>query len=339
MLKNRIFTGGDRYLVVLVAFTVLIIFFLGITLGCTIFNQRTITSMMLQVAEFGVIAIAMSMCVLIGAIDLSIVTNANLAGIIAAKLMTGAWFPVDKMSTGLIMAMGIFAIMSVTILCGLINGILIAKVSINPIVATLATMTLYQGIAMAISVGKIVSGFPTQYTALGVMEAGPFPVLFLIMVTVMLCIAWILANTPFGKKMYLIGENSVAARFSGIENEKVIISVYVVVGVLAGIAAILITARANSAKVGYGSSYVLQAMLVAVLGGFNPSGGRGKIIGIALAIMCIQMLQTAFTIWQFTPYTNKLIWGAMLIAVMLSEKALNRYQVRKMEKESMHQSI
>lgn len=327
MLIKKLFSG-DRFLAILLLFTLLIICFLAIMLGGDFFNERTISSMMFQVAEFGVIATAMCMCILIGGIDLSVVANANLAGVVAAMLMTGDWFAVDTIPEGWLIAMALIAIMLISTLCGLCNGILIAKMSLNPIVATLSTMIFYDGITMAISTGKIVSGFPEAYIALGTVDVGPFPLLFLIMIAVMLAVTWLLRNTPLGRKMYLMGENSVASRFSAIHNERVTITTYTLVGVLAGIAAILITSRANSAKVGYGSSYVLQAVLVGVLGGFNPSGGRGKVLGIALALTCIQMLQTAFTIWQFTPYTNKLIWGAMLLFVMLSDRMLTRYQMR-----------
>jgi simple sugar transport system permease protein len=88
-------------------------------------------------------------------------------------------------------------------------------------------------------------------------------------------------------------------------------------GLLAGFSSILMISRVNSAKVGYGDTYLLQAILVAVLGGVDPYGGRGKVFGVVMGIIILQALQSAFTLFGFTPYAKRLIWGAMLLVVMI----------------------
>jgi simple sugar transport system permease protein len=136
--------------------------------------------------------------------------------------------------------------------------------------------------------------------------------------------AGILSKTSFGKKIYLYGENNVATRFSAINNEAIIMKVYALSGLLSGIASIIMMSRVNSAKVGYGDTFLLQALLVAVLGGVNPYGGRGKILGVALGIFIMQILQSAFTLWQFTPYAKNLLWGTMLLVVMIVNFILDK---------------
>ena len=86
---------------------------------------------------------------------------------------------------------------------------------------------------------------------------------------------------------------------------------------MAGIASLMIMARANSARCGYGDSYQLQVIMISVLGGISPSGGKGRLYGVFIATFCMQLMQTAFTLWQFSPYSKKLIWGMMLLVIML----------------------
>lgn len=126
----------------------------------------------------------------------------------------------------------------------------------------------------------------------------------------------ILSLTGFGRKLYLYGGNPVAARFSGFNNEKMSVLVFMLTAVLSGIAGLIILSRVNSAKVGYGDSYLLQTMIVCVIGGIDPNGGKGKVGGVVIAIILMQVMSSAFTIMSLSPYTKKLIWGIMLILVL-----------------------
>lgn len=130
----------------------------------------------------------------------------------------------------------------------------------------------------------------------------------------------------------MIGENHTAARFSAINNEKSTIIIYAMAGFCAGVAGLMIGARVNSVKCGYGDTYLLQAILVAVLAGISPSGGKGKVVGILLALVCIQMLQSSFTIWQFTPYSKKMIWGLMLLLLLFINMLIDYLDVKKQKK-------
>ena len=331
MQKLKASMRKDLTLTILIFFTIAILVFLAIALGDKVYNGRNFQSMAFQIAEFATLAFGMGLVMLLGGIDLGIVANANLSGIMAAFVLSNPGIQAALGEVGAIVV-GMLTALVVGTVCGLFNGVLISKASVNPIVATLGTMTLYNGISTASTGGNGVSGFPKAFTNLGVATVAKVPVLFIIFIVVAVVVIFVMTYTSFGKKIYMIGENHTAARFSAINNEKSIMIIYALAGLLAGIAGIMIIARVNSAKVGYGDTYLLQAILVVVLGGVSPSGGKGKMAGILLALACIQILQSAFTVWQFTPYAKKLIWGAMLLAILFMLKLVDYLDVKRQKK-------
>lgn len=319
------YLSRDINLTVLVFFAIATVLVLQIMLHPMIFSGNNLTSMSYQIPEFGFLALAMMLAMLTGGIDLSIVSNANLSGIIGGLILTGALFGgLSGLSPSLHIFIAIFSILILSTLLGLFNGFLIAKMSVPPIIATLGTMIFYAGIGMAITGGSGIVGFPDAFLALGVEKFLGIPYIFILFIIATIVISYILSKTAFGKKVYLYGENKVATRFSAINNERLILKVYALSGLLAGIASIIMISRVNSAKVGYGDTFLLQSLLVVVLGGVNPYGGRGKVIGVVLAIFILQILQSAFTLWQFTPYAKNLLWGSMLVIVMAVNFFINK---------------
>ena len=154
-----------------------------------------------------------------------------------------------------------------------------------------------------------------------------------------LLLAVVIGFTSFGRRLYLFGGNPVVARFSGINNEKMTITVFLLTALLSGMAGLIILSRVNSAKVGYGDTYLLQTMIVCVIGGISPNGGKGKVMGLVIAIILMQVMSSAFTILSLSPYTKKLIWGIMLILVLGLNKELDNYSSRRALKASMKKSI
>lgn len=318
-------------LTILIGLTIVVLLLLAVTLGGKIYNGKSFQSMAFQVSEFAMLSLGMGLVMLLGGIDLGIVANANMSGMMGAFLL-GDMALRTAIGDGLTIVLAIIVALVVATIAGMINGILIAKVSINPIIATLGTMTLYDGIAMAASSGNGVSGFPKAFTAIGTETMAGIPVIFVVFIVVAIVLIFIMSKTGFGRKTYMIGENHTAARFSSIDNEKNIITIYAMAGFCAGVAGLMIAARVNSVKCGYGDTYLLQAILVAVLAGISPSGGKGKVVGILLALVCIQMLQSSFTIWQFTPYSKKMIWGLMLLLLLFTNMLVDYLDVKKQKK-------
>jgi simple sugar transport system permease protein len=130
-------------------------------------------------------------------------------------------------------------------------------------------------------------------------------------------LAWLLGRTAFGLRVQLLGANPLAARFAAVDVRGVLLRVYVLSGGLAAVAGLVVMSRANSAKADYGSSYLLLAVLIAVLGGVNPYGGYGRIVGVVLAVLSLQFLSSGLNMLGVSNFARELIWGALLIFVMI----------------------
>ena len=329
LFSEKPFKKANSHLIVLATIMVGIWLVLGILLQGQIFSLRNVQSMAYQFPEFGFLALAMTLAMISGGIDLSIVANANLCGIFAAFVLTKMAPPeTEGFQVMLVIGLAILTALVVSLLGGLLNGMLIAFIGIPAILATLGTMIFYTGIGMAITEGVGIVGFPEQFLFIGAGKIGIFPIPLLIFIVGAAGISLILNRTVFGQSLYLFGTNSVATLFSGIHNAQVTIKAYMLSGLLAGCSSLIMISRVNSAKVGYGDTYLLQAILVAVLGGVNPYGGRGTVAGVVMGIIILQTLQNAFTLFMFTPYAKRLIWGGILLLVMMINFINVKYQER-----------
>jgi len=320
---NRVFKflGRDKDLSILGLVTTTVIVVLFLMLGSRLFSVVGLQSMSIQVSEFGFLALAMGLAMLVAGIDLSVVAAAGLAGVMAALTMSGEFIPVTPENETQVIILGVLVALGTGLLTGLLNGVIIAKLSVPPILATLGTMILYTGIGTAITSGASVSLKVPSFAALATSTLGPLPMVFVMLLASFILVSFILTRTRFGRKIYLFGENEVALRFSGIKSERVIIMTYAIIGLLVGLAAIVIIARANSMRVGFGESYLLQAILVVVLAGFSPSGGKGRVLNLGVALVLLQVISTAMTAFAFSPYAKNIVWGGILLTVM----GMNRY--------------
>lgn len=318
----------ETTLIVLIFITSVVFLALWWILGRQFFSLNNFQSMGYQIPEFGFLAMAMAVTMLTGGIDLSVVANANLAGIFAAFVLTRRFDFLADYSEPVIVFTACLLALLVAAIAGLFNGLLISKLSVPPILATLGTMTLFNGISMAITSGEGVVGFPEMFLGIGSGAVANIPIIFILFLIASLVVGFMLERTSTGLGVYLYGENRIAALFAGLRTENLIIRVYFLSGLLAGFASIIMISRFNSAKVGYGDTYLLQAILVSVLGGIAPEGGRGRILGVVLGIFILQALQSAFTLFAFTPYAKKLIWGSMLLLVMVINFVIDRWRSR-----------
>lgn len=294
-------------------FTVISIFLPGKFL--TIRNFQSISS---QIPEFGFLAIAMMLAMLTGGIDLSVISTANLAGIAAALILTKFSIPqLGGYEEIFIIISAIAAALTVSLICGFINGVLIAYIGVPAILATLGTMGLFSGIAIIVTKGYGILGFPEKFLLIGSGTIFLMPVPMIIFIICALMMVLILNKTSFGFNIYMLGSNPTVARFSGLNNENILVKTYMMSGLFAGLASIIMISRVNSIRPGYGSAYLLQAILVCVLGGVDPSGGYGNISGLVMGIITLQILQSGFNILSFSPFFKKVIWGLILILVMV----------------------
>ena len=319
----------------LLIFTVLAFILMSILEPSIFLTLRNFQSMTIQIPEFGLLAVGIMVCMLTGGIDLSIVANANLSAIVAAIILTkfaGAESGAGPVMTYAIIILAIIVALVVGALCGFINGLLVTQLSITPILATLGTMGLFGGLGLIITKGIGITGFPEQFLIIGTAHPFKIPLVLFIFLAIVLILSFILNRTLFGFNVYMIGANQIAAKFSGININNVLIRVYMTSGIMAGLAAILMIARVNSARSGYAATFLLPAVLVCVLGGVNPNGGFGNLTGIVLALSLLQMLQSGFNILGASSFFKNVIWGAMLLIVMVITYFGDRFSKRNIEK-------
>jgi len=306
----------DKSVIILLVVFGVILFGMEILLGSDFFNTRNIVSMAFQMSEFGFLALAMALAMLTGGIDLSIIGNMNLAGILAALILTNENL-LASIGDTLTVLVAVLTSLFVGFLCGSLNGLLVSSMRVPPVVATIGTMMFYSGIGMAITGGRGVVGFPELFMVFGNSRVLGIPLSLIFMLIAFAVIAFALRRTVWGRSVYLIGSNYTTALFSGIRTSRVVVTTYAIGGLMCGIAAIVLCSRVNSARVGYGDTYLLQAILVSVMGSISPNGGSGNILGVLISILILQSLSSAFTLFAITPYARGLIYGLVLITVMI----------------------
>jgi simple sugar transport system permease protein len=189
-------------------------------------------------------------------------------------------------------------------------------------------MQLFTGLAIVVTQGYAVVGYPEAFLLIGNSSLWIFPIPFLVFVACALGVGVLLGRTQFGINLYMIGTNARAAIFAGLETRKTLFKSYVLTGLLSGIAGVVMIARTNSAKADYGESYVLQAVLVSVLGGVNPAGGFGTVLGITIAVLSLQFLSSGFNMLRFSNFAKEFTWGVFLLAIMTLNHVQNRRHSR-----------
>lgn len=289
----------------------------GLLLGDRLLSVATFQSIAFQTPELGILCLAMMLPLLAGGLNLSIIATANLCALTIASVLQ-LTIPGAEVGSAVWVASQAGAVaMGITVATavGLVNGFIIAYLGVSPILATLGTMIACKGLAIGLTRGNVLSGFPEPIVAIGNGTFFGLPNAFLLFALLCIVVSVILRRTPFGQKVYLVGANEKAARFSGINTRRTILRVYALSGALAGCGGLVMMARFNSANASYGESFLLVTILAAVLGGVNPYGGAGKVAGVFVALLVLQLISSAFNLMNFSQFMTIAIWGALLIGV------------------------
>jgi len=310
--------GADKHIIQLIVITLIIFMLMAWMNPGKFLRYYNFESISYIMPELGILSVAMMIAMLTGGIDLSVVGIANLAGIVAGVYFHSSLVHALPSDSEMLFhtVVGLSIAILIGLLAGLINGLLIAKLRITPILATLGMGQVFMGLALVLTGGPAIVGFPEAWTWIGNGKLLGMATPFLLFVFVCLIVAILLARTTFGINLMLIGTNPRAAVFAGIRKGRMILYSYMLSGVLAAIAGIILSGRTNAAKSDYGTSYLLQAVLIAVLGGTNPAGGRGRVLGIAIALLALMLLSSGFQMMRFSNHLIDFIWGAFLIIVI-----------------------
>ncbi|WP_223158885.1 ABC transporter permease [Microcella alkalica] len=297
-------------------------------------NPLNLQNIGVTAPEIGIIAIAMMLAMLTGGIDLSLVAIANLSAITVVSLYSGIAANDPALAESLTVPIIVAGVL-VGIGCGMLNGVLVSVIGITPILATLGTMQILNGIAIVTTGGSTLYGAPESLASFGRSGLGPVPVLFVVFLVVAVLVALLVSTTPLGRKIQLEGANPVAARYSGISSRSVLMSTYTIGGALAGVAGVLFLARNPTASADYGASYVLLVIVIAVLGGTNPNGGFASVAGVVLATLTLQIVSSGFTALRLSSYEYAIAQGVILIAVMVLDAVAASRRARRPPRTAM----
>ena len=304
----------DPHIKALLGMMAFVLILMAILKGDTYFTIPNLRSMFFQLPEYGILTFGMMMCMIAGGIDLSLVGIMNLAGVVCALIIKNMGG-----STGSIV-IGIIAALVVGAACGAFNGFIIGSLNIPAMLVTLCGLELYSGLALAITGGPAINSLPDAFKNIANGSIGAIPIVIFIFIAVVLIVTFIMKCTVFGHEIYYLGTNAQASKYSGINNLKVTIMTYMCSGILGGIAGVVITSHLNSAKSSNGSSYTTLSLLIAVLGGINPDGGEGKVGGVLLSIVLLQLVANAFTIMRAPDTTRTLVNGCLLVLALIIDK-------------------
>jgi simple sugar transport system permease protein len=327
-LDFRRYINQDDNIVQLLVITVLVFVAMGALSPEKFLRYYNFESISFTFPELGLLSIAIMVAMLTGGIDLSIIGIANLAGVLAGTLFHQL-APGASTSLGLgAVMLGVVLALIVGLVAGALNGFLISRLKITPILATLGTSQVFTGLALVLTGGPAIVGFPEAWTFIGNGKLFGIAFPFVLFVALAGVIGFVLTRTPFGTRLMLIGANAKAARFAGLDTDRIVFQSYVLTGFLASIAGLILSGRTNAAKSDYGNSYLLQAVLVAVLGGTNPGGGRGTVLGVSIAVIALMLLSSGFQILRFSNFLIDFIWGGFLLLVIAINVTQSRNRQR-----------
>ena len=309
-------TGKKNELLVLTIIMVLTFALMTILDPGQFLRSCNLQGMAFQLPELGVLSIAMMVVMLTGGINLSVIATANIAGIVTALILTSPSYAGSDPS-GFIILLALLAGLAAAVAVGALNGALVAHIGVTPILATLGSMILVNGLTIVITKGYVISGFPDaiRFIGNGTIAGIPFPLIIFAILAALT--ALILNRTPTGFNIYMYGSNETATLFSGGNNRRIIMRTYLISGLLSGFAALIMISRFNSAKAGYGSSYLLVTILAAVLGGVSSEGGFGRISGLILALVTLQIISSGLNLLRVSSFMTIAIWGFTMILVMV----------------------
>jgi simple sugar transport system permease protein len=274
-------------------------------------------AMAAQIPELGLLSLAMMVTMLTAGINLSIISSANLVGVTMA--ITMLTFGPGAASAGLTLPLIVLTIVGgllFSVLLGLFNGLLIAKLKITPVLATLGTMILYEGLTLAITKGYVISGMPEEFLVIASGDVFGVPYALIVFTVAAVVMAYVLQRRPFGRQLYMLGSNQTAASFSAVNIDRVILKTYMLSGLLVGFAAIIMLSRFSSANARQGTSLLLVTVLIAVLGGTDPDGGLGKVLGLVMALVIMQCITSGLNLLGISSFLTLGLWGALLIGVI-----------------------
>ena len=273
-------------------------------------------SMTYQLPMLAFLSFGMMISMLTGGINLAIVSSANLTGIVTALALNALTGGDSGSASLLITGVAMVAGLASALASGALMGLLVAYLEVPAILATLGVMTLIDGLDVVLTRGYTLSGFPDALLAIGNGSAFGVAAPFVLLVVVLAALGVLIRKTRFGFDLYMIGSNFVAARYSNINVRSALMYQYVLSSFFSALAGFVMMGQFNSVKSNYAESYVLVAVLACFLGGVDPFGGVGRLTGMTLAVVILQVVSSGVNLMRVDPFFVTAMWGAMILALI-----------------------
>lgn len=264
----------------------------------------------LSIAITGILAVGMTMVILTGGIDLSVGSVAALAGVVAAMIAAG----------GSPLPLAGLAAIGIGLAVGLFNGVTVSRFRVPPFVMTLAMLTICRGLAFIVTGGRSVGNLPQEFGFLGRERLFGVPVPVLLMLVVFAAGWFVLRHMTFGRYVYAVGGNREASFLAGVNTKRVTLLVYVLNGLLVGLAGLVLASRLGAGVPNAGLQYELDVIAAVVVGGTSLTGGRGSVIGTLWGAIFIGVLNNGMNLRGIDPYMQKIALGVVILLAVLADQ-------------------
>lgn len=310
--KKRVLTFIGNYAIFIVLIVILIMFsiiaphFLEVSNFFNVFRQ---------IATLGIGAVALTPVLITAGIDLSVGYQISMVNVSIAWLMVyGNFHPILATMCGILLGTAM----------GFINGIIIVKSGVAPMIVTLAIMNTLHGVSYIISKGVPIFGFPSGYSVLGQGNIAGIPISLIIMVVIFILGGILLNKTYIGRYFYAIGSNEEAAKLSGISVGKVKIFAYTLCGFLCSIGAVLLLSRTNSGLSSNGAGFEFDIITACVLGGISTTGGKGTVFGALVGVLIVGFLDNGLLLMNVNQYMQLVIKGILMLLAVVYDTQMHK---------------
>ena len=295
----------------LVLLTVAVYFFFHSRMPANYTVNNLLDQTRVYMVDVGFMALGALLILILGDIDISVASIAALSVTVMAVSY--------NQGNGLPFAVALAIALIVGAVCGLINGLLITRFKeLFPMIITLATQTIYRGIAYVILKDQSSGGFPGWFSkSLGYGKVGGIPIMLICLLAVFPFFFVWLHRTASGRRIFATGTNITTARYSGLQTDRIKVLLFTLNGILAALGGIFLSARTGSVKYTIGSGYEMQAIAIAVLGGASTAGGKGSVIGVLLSLVLMTCLKNGLMLDFNDSFVLNMSIGVLLIAVVL----------------------
>ena len=282
-------------------------------------SPQNISNVMRQISAIAVISFGMTFVIISGNIDLSMGSIIGFSSVLGGSIMV---------ETGSV-PLGIAVALGVGLLCGLVNGILVALTGLHPFIVTLGTLTIFYGFAFLYTGGNLIAGLPPEFLIINTGALWVFPYAIIIAAVVFIILRFVLYKTKFGLYLYIIGGRHEAAESAGLPVKACKIAAYGIMGLLSGLAGMMLTARIITGQSDLGMGYHLIAIGCTVIGGTSLRGGRGTLGGTVLGVLIVGIMANGLNLLRVGSFWQDVATGLIIIIALL----LDTYRLRNKKQE------